>query len=97
MQLTYMFTRWFLYEVAGPFMSHTLNIYEQNLWIRATVTRMTMINVHTDFHAMRLSRVRDSESRSLYHVRHNMATGIAIHNSTRKLHKMNAHLQCGEN
>jgi hypothetical protein len=74
-------------------MSHTLNIYEQNLWIRVTATRMTMINVHTDIHAMRVNRVRDSESRSLDHVHHNMATGIGIHNITRKLHKMNAPLR----
>jgi hypothetical protein len=42
---------------------------------------------------MRVSRVRDSESRLLDHVRHNMATGTGIHNITRKLHQMNATLR----
>ena len=93
MPLTFMVTKWFFYEVAGPFISHTLNIYEQNLWIRATATRMTTINIHTDIHAIRVSRVRDSESRSLDCVRHNMATGIGIRPNTRKLHKTNAPLR----
>ena len=93
MQLTFMLAKWFFYEVAGPFMSHTLNIYEQNLWIKENATRMTMINVHIDIHAMRVSRVRDSESRSLDHVRQNKANGTGIHNITRKLHKMNAPLR----
>jgi len=54
---------------------------------------MPMINVRIDIHAKRVSRVRDSESRSLDCVRHNMTTGIGIHNITRKLHKMNAPLR----
>jgi len=93
MQLTFMFTKWVSYEVAGLFTSHALNIHEQNLWIRTTATRMTTINIHIDIHAMRVSRVRYSESRSLDHVRHNMATGIGIRNNTRKLHKMNPPLR----